>query len=99
MLASTLSKIHGKNHFIFTECNLHKISVFWLTVMCNVPRKYLRSIFPRASLDCDILCLDCCLVYHRPFPVAQLGWDAFFGLQWIKYGFTLIRHFSVKRQS
>lgn len=73
MLASTLSKIHDKNHFIFTECNLHKISIFWLTIRCNVPRKYPRSVFPRVCLDCDILLLDCCHVYYRSFPLACLG--------------------------
>lgn len=62
MLASTLSKIHGKkkNHFIFTECNLHKISVFWLTVRCNVPRKYPSSVFPKVYLGCDFLLQHCC---------------------------------------
>lgn len=90
MLASTLSKIHGKNNFIFTECNLHKISIFWLTVRCNVPRKYPSSVFPKVYLGCGILLLDCCHVCPRSFALAWPTVDI--------CGFTVSRHFSMKRQ-
>lgn len=79
-----------KNHFIFTECNLHKISIFWLTVRCNVPRKHPSPVFPKACLDCDFLLRDSCHVGHRSLPLAWPTVDM--------CGSTVSRHFSVKRQ-